>query len=90
MTDQIRKASVELHIEELVLEGFPHLDRTQLGDAVRDELARLMAERGVPPGLAQGGTVARLEGGEFQVAPGANARTIGAQIAQAVYRGLSW
>jgi len=80
---------VELHIGELVLEGFPSLDQAQLGAVVQQELARLLAERGLPAGLARGGEVASLDGGEFQVQQGSKAPEIGAQIAQAVYGGLA-
>ncbi len=91
MRDQIRNlrsSAVELHIGELVLEGFLPLDRVQLGAVVQQELARLFAERGVPAGLAHTVEVASLDGGEFRVAPGSNAQAIGSQIAQAVYGGL--
>ena len=53
------------------------------------ELARLLAEQGAPPGLANGGTVSALDGGSFDVAPDARPHQIGAQVAQAVYGGLS-
>ena len=33
-------ARVELHIEELVLHGFPPRDRARIGDAVQAELDR--------------------------------------------------
>ena len=79
---------MELHIGELVLEGFPHLDQAELGAMVQQELARLLAERGLPAGLARGGEVASLDAGEFQVKQSSKATEIGAQIAQAVYGGL--
>jgi len=80
---------LELHIGELVLEGFPHLDQAELGAVVQQELARLLAERGLPTGLACGGEVPSLDGGEFQVKQGSQAPEIGVQIAQAVYGGLA-
>jgi hypothetical protein len=80
---------VELHIGELVLEGFPPLDQADLGAMVQQELARLLAERGLPAGLARGGEIASLDAGEFQVKQGSKAPEIGAQIAQAVYGGLA-
>jgi len=80
--------SIDLHIEELALHGFSPGDRYRIGDAVERELARLLAEQGVPPSLAQGFEVARMDGGAFEVQPQARPETIGAQVAQAVYRGL--
>jgi hypothetical protein len=80
---------VELHIGELVLEGFPHLDQAELVAVVQQELTRLLAEGGLPAGLARVGEVASLDGGEFQVKQGSQAAEIGVQIAQAVYGGLA-
>lgn len=80
---------VDLHIEELVLHGFPAGDRHRIGDAVQRQLARLFAEQGVPPAMSQHAEAAHLDGGAFDVAPGARAEAIGAQVAQAVYGGLS-
>lgn len=91
MSDQIRNSRpsvVELHIGELVLDGFPLMDKVQLGAVVQQELARLLAERRLPTGLARGGEVASLDGGAFQVKQGSKAQEIGSQIAQAVYEGL--
>jgi hypothetical protein len=83
------KPNVELRIEELVLFGYVPGDRYRIGDALQGELARLFAEQGVPSSLDPGGEVARLNGGAFGVKPGSSAEAIGAQVAQAVYGGLS-
>ncbi|HLZ34043.1 MAG TPA: hypothetical protein VKP13_08490 [Nitrospira sp.] len=80
--------SVSLHIGKLVLHGFESGDRYRIGEAMQRELARLIAMEGVPPLLARGGEIARLDGGAFKVAPGARADAIGSQIAHAVYGGL--
>ena len=82
------RQAVELRIEELVLHGFAPGDRDLIGGAVERELARLFAERGVPPALLRGGELAGLDGGSFTTAPGAAAEAIGAQVAWAVYGGL--
>ena len=71
-----------------MLHGFAPGDRYRIGDAVERELARLFAEQGVPPSLAQDRYSARLDGSAFEVAPHAALDTIGAQIAQAVYGSL--
>lgn len=81
-------AALELRIEELVLHGFTPNDRLRIGHAMQRELARLFREQGVPPSLAQGRAIERLDGGTLHMAPGAKSRTIGSQIAQAVYGGL--
>ena len=79
---------IELHIGELALHGFDHVDSTQLGATVRQELSRLLTENGTPSALIQTGSMANLEGEAFTAAPGASADAIGEQIARAIYRGL--
>jgi hypothetical protein len=81
--------NLELHIQELALDGFTDVDLADVRAAVQRELARLLAERGVPRPLASGGQTARLDGGAFELPPGAGAEAIGSQIAQALYRGFS-
>ena len=82
------RAAVELHIEELVLHGFPASDRFRIGDAVEQELSRLIAERGL--GLAANPvSIGRLDAGAFKVPTNARPQAIGAQLAQQVYQQLS-
>ena len=85
----MRPTNIELHIEELVLHGFAPGDRYHLGDAVEQELTRVLAERGLPPSLNVNIETAHVNGGEFHVAPESNAQTVGAQVAQAVYGGMT-
>jgi hypothetical protein len=81
--------SVELHVEELVLRGFSMGDGGEIARFIEGELARLFAERGVPPSLRRGGDVPYLDAGAFDAAPGADAQAIGVQVAQALYGGFS-
>ena len=78
---------VRVHIEELVLDGFAPRDRYRIGEAVERELARVLAERGVPPSLLADSAHARLDGGAFALAPGLAPEAIGDRIAQSVYGG---
>ena len=80
--------NLDLHIEELVLEGFSPADRHRIGAAVERELARLFAERGLPAGLAQGAEVPRLDGGSFEMNRNATPERVGGQVAGAVYGGM--
>ena len=82
------RPDIEIHIEELVLEGFAPHERQRVAAALEQHLARLLAERGADALLGRGGSVARLDGGSFNVAPGAKADSTGEQIAQAIYRGF--
>jgi hypothetical protein len=80
--------TIHLHIDELVLDGFPSVDRFRIAAAVETELARLLAEQGAPPSLRTG-AVDRLDGGSFNVARPSRPEAIGVQVAQAIYGGLA-
>ena len=84
----MKKQNLELHIEELVLDGFAPGNRYRIGEAVEKELTRLLADRGVPQSLKHGAEITHVDGGAFEVAPGARTQVVGAQVAKAVYRGL--
>lgn len=84
--------NVTIEIDELVLHGFAAGDRYRIGEAVQAELARLIAERGLPEAANPNGPgveVARLDGGAFAVPPGAPAAAVAAGIAAAVYRSMT-
>jgi hypothetical protein len=71
-----------------VLHGLSPGDRHRIGEAVEQELTRLLADRGVPQSLERGGEIASVDGGAIEVATGSRAEAIGAQVARAVYGGL--
>ena len=83
------RPDIELHIEELVLHGFGPADRDAIGDAVRRELSRLLAEGEVPAAWACDSQTPALDGGSFEAAPGPTPDTVGTQIAQALHGGLT-
>jgi hypothetical protein len=87
--DRVNAAAVDLHIEELVLHGFPAADRFRMGDAVERELARLIAEQGLPGFARNPVSIERLDGGAFMVAGGAKPYAIGVQLAQSLHQQLS-
>jgi hypothetical protein len=80
---------IDLHIEELVLDGFAPGDRHRIGAALERELTRLLTEHGAPASWAGGGGVPRLDGGTFDAKPGARPERVGTQIAQSVFRGMN-
>ena len=63
-------------------------DRHRIGEAMEQELTRLLADRIVPQSLERGGEIASMDGGAFEVAQGLRAHVVGAQVAKAVYGGL--
>ena len=81
--------NIRLHIEELILEGFAPRDRDQIAAALAAELGRLLGERGVPQGLAGGGSIPRIDAGSFHATGTQRPQQLGAQIAQSIYGGLA-
>jgi hypothetical protein len=82
-------ASVELNIEQLVLHGFSRRDRYRIARAMQRELTRLFTEHGVPASLTTASSIHRLDAGDFALAANVRAETVGARVAQSVYRGMS-
>ncbi len=80
--------SVELHIEELVLRGFPLCERFAIGEAVQRGLAKLLTERGMPGWRRANGELTHLNCGSFDASPDLEGGKIGLQIAESVYRRL--
>lgn len=80
--------NIELHIEELVLHGFKHSDRYEIGEAVERELIQLFEEQGVPPSFTSGGDTLCLDAEAFEMGANSKAPLIGARVAQAVYGGF--
>ena len=76
---------IELHINELVLHGFPLGEQQRIGEAVRQELLRQLGERDIPDVLTRQNNVSRLNAGSIQAERGSKPERIGMQVAQAVY-----
>ena len=80
--------NLEIYIEELVLQGFDPSDDRGIGDALERELARLIADQGIPSSFKLSGEIDGIDGGAFEMAPGSGAKAIGNKVAQSVYGGL--
>ncbi|HEY8694027.1 MAG TPA: hypothetical protein VIR57_14950 [Chloroflexota bacterium] len=81
--------NIELHIEELVLQGFSHSHRGAIGRAIETELSRLLTDRGLPASLSGGRDVRSLDAGSFVVEHGARPSAIGAHVGQLLYEGMT-
>lgn len=82
---------VDLRIEQLVLHGFEGAHGPRLGAVVEQELARLIAERGVPAAWhrQEDVTVDAAAGATRPIPAGAGPADLGAGIARAVYDSLA-
>jgi hypothetical protein len=87
--------TLDLRIEELVLHGFERIDRHQVASAIERELARLLREPAAHEALRRRGATDgradadRLDAGAFIVPHDASAPAVGAQVAQAIWRGMT-
>jgi hypothetical protein len=82
------RSPIHLHIEELVLHGFPSSDRHRIGEAMQRELTRLFTEGRMPPSLAKSAEIDQLNAGSFQTTGTARPEATGTQVARAVFGGL--
>jgi hypothetical protein len=79
--------NINVQIERLVLEGVP-ISPSQgrlLQVAVESELAKLLANEGLPDNWLSGGVA---PSGSIQLKPETNSTQMGQQIAQRIYRGM--
>jgi hypothetical protein len=84
----MKKPSVEINIDELILHGFSPADRYKIGEALRGELARLIIENGVPSGFSEGKNIGEMNGGTFKVSSSRHARDVGTHVAKSIYGGM--
>ena len=82
------ESTIELHIDELVLHGFPAIDRPLLQVTIQQELTRLFVQQGIPSPMSAPLERNYLRAEGFQVAPQSSVETLGSQIAQSVYSGI--
>jgi len=81
--------TINLHIDQLTLHGFDRIDRHQVGSAVQSELSRLIREQGLPSSLNQAQTIRNMNAGEFKAGQNIGANSVGTQVAQKIYRGMT-
>lgn len=79
--------AIALHINELVLHGFPVQRRYSVGDATQLELTRLLGSNGLPDFMTDARHSDAVDGGTFHVSPQTKPNIVGSLIAKAVYGG---
>jgi hypothetical protein len=80
---------IEVHIEELILEGFSPADRWPVGAAVQEELIRLFTKNGVPSDWVVRGQIDSLRGDAGTITPGSRPEPNGVRLARAIYGGTA-
>jgi hypothetical protein len=82
------KKSVSVHIEELVLHGYPSADRRRIAAAVEQELARLIREQGVSRLSGNPVSLDSVNVGTIRLRANQTAAATGVGIGGAIYRSL--
>lgn len=83
-----QRYNISLHIEELVLDGFPVEDQNRIISVVQEELHHLLSQGKPPAILKQNGNIKRLGGVSFEMEQGATDEIMGRQVARSLYGGL--
>jgi len=81
-------AHVEIQVDEFLLHGFPAGERYTIGDAFSRELERVIAGVDFRSGFRRDTILPDLDAGRVSPPAHAGPTALGAQVAQAVYRGL--
>jgi hypothetical protein len=79
---------LELRIEALVLRGIGAGMQHEIRAVMERELAELLRAEGVAASLGRRRDLSQLDAGSIRVTSTATGRTIGAQLANSVYRGI--
>jgi hypothetical protein len=80
---------VVVHIDRLVLKGFRGADAQAIGEGLRSELARALAEPSGAGSLESMGDISRVNAGRVGVGHDAAPRQFGVSAGRAIARGLS-
>jgi hypothetical protein len=81
----MKPREIDVHIEELVLHGFPLGDRWRIGHAIEHELRDLLAEGGIPPAWLS--CPERIDASPIRATGLTKPAVAGARIAGAAYGG---
>ena len=81
--------AIEIHLEQLVLDGFDPRHRDRIALAVQSQLTQLFEQQRIDPQrLATRGDRLDVNAGKITIPPGLSPDGIGARIASAVFEGL--
>ena len=84
----MKPATINLHIDRIVLDGVGQMDTVQLSLVIRKELHRLISVQGLPGSLNQSRTVKQIVAEPINLSDSIRERSLGNKIAASVYRGM--
>jgi hypothetical protein len=80
---------VIVHIDRMVLKGFRNTDAPAIGEGMRGELARLLADPATGERLASLGHVSSHDAGKVRLAQDAKPQRLGISAGRAIVKGIS-
>jgi hypothetical protein len=80
---------VVVHIDRMVLKGFRGADAHAIGEAMRGELARTLADPATGERLASLGHVSSLHAGKIRLGQDGKPQRLGISAGRAIAKGLS-
>jgi hypothetical protein len=80
---------VVVHIDRMVLRGFGNADAQAVGEGMRSELARLLAQPPTGEKLASLGHVSSLHAEKIRLGHDARAQAVGLSAGRAIAKGIS-
>jgi hypothetical protein len=80
---------VVVHIDRMVLRGFGNADAHAIGEAMRGELAGLLARPAMGERLAALGHVSSMDAGKVRLAHDAKPQRLGISAGRAIAKGIS-
>jgi hypothetical protein len=80
---------VVVHIDRMILRGFGNADAHAIGEGMRDELSRLLADPATGGRLPSVGHVSSLHAGKVRLAPHAKPQRLGISAGRAIAKGMS-
>jgi hypothetical protein len=78
-----------VHIDRLVLKGFHDADSQAIGEGMRGELARFLADTPAGERLASLGHVSSMHVGKVKLAQETKPRGLGISVGRAIAKGIS-
>ncbi len=80
---------VVVHIDRMVLRGFSNVDAHAIGEGMRTELARALADPAMGERLASLGHVSNLHAGKVRLAKDGRPQGLGISAGRAIAKGIS-
>jgi len=81
--------NIEIHIDRIVLDGFDHLNKTDLNAVMQEHLTTMISEQGLPNDLLKRAYHRKLNGGEMKLGHRPETGQVGIDIAGGIFNGMN-